>query len=84
MTDRWVNPPRKPKTENEFPYLAYPQNEIPPQNGVPYSHTTTFNRIKKQVGKKKISKKTKKERIADKSVSLAERLNDKLINRSVA
>ena len=73
--DKWLNPPpRKPKTESEFPYLAYSQSEFPPQDAVTYIPPTSFNTIKKQVRKKKVSSKSKKERIADKSVSLAERV----------
>jgi hypothetical protein len=45
--------------------------EFPPQDAVPH---TPFSTIKKQVKKKNPTKKPKKERIADKSVSLAERL----------
>ena len=45
-----------------------------PQNATTYIHPTSFGTIKNQVGKKKVSRKSKKERIADKSVSLAERL----------
>ena len=62
--NKWVNPPPKMKTEDEFP----------PQNGTTYIPPTSFDTIKKQVGKKKLSRKTKKERIANNSVSLAERL----------
>ena len=73
--DKWLNPPRrKQKTESEFPYLAYSQSEFPPQDAVTYIPPTSFNTIKKQVGKKKPSKKSKKERISAKSISLAERL----------
>lgn len=49
-------------------------NEFPPQDAVTYTQANNFSKIKKQLGKKKVSKKNKKERIADKSVSLAERL----------
>ena len=64
MTNRWVNPPsRKPKKTEE--------NEFPPQDATTY---TPFSTIKKQVRKKKVSKKSKKERISDKSVSLAKRV----------
>ena len=59
MTNRWVNP--EPRMTTEFP----------PQDAVPH---TPFSTIKKQVKKKNPTKKPKKERIADKSVSLAERL----------
>ena len=72
--NNWLKPPKKQSTESEFPYLAYPQNDFPPQDSVTYIPPTSFNTIKKQVGKKKVSKKSKRERIADKSVSLAERV----------
>ena len=62
--NKWVNPEPRMKTENEFP----------PENAVPYIPPTPFSTIKKQVKKKNPTKKPKKERIADKSVSLAERL----------
>ena len=76
MTNKWVNPPKKQKTESEFPYLAYPQNEFPPQDAVTYVPPPSFSTIKKQVRKKRVSRKSKKERIADKFVSLAERLGN--------
>jgi hypothetical protein len=50
------------------------EDEFPPQDGTTYIPRTSFDTIKSQVGKKKVSQKPKKERIADKSVSLAERL----------
>ena len=50
------------------------EDEFPPQDGTTYIPRTSFDTIKKQVGKKKVSQKSKRERIADKSVSLAERL----------
>ena len=62
--NKWVNPPQRQKTENEFP----------PQDAVTYTYANSFDTIRKQVKKKKPSKKSKKERIADNSVSLAERL----------
>jgi len=62
--NKWVNPSRKPKTENEFSS----------QDAITYSPSIPFSAIKKQVGKKKVSGKSKKQRIADKSISLAERL----------
>ena len=62
------------KLESEFPQSVSPTNEFPPKDAVTYTQANTFNTMKKQIGKKKISKKSKKERIADKSVSLAERL----------
>ena len=57
--NRWVNPPSGMKTE------------FPPQDAVSY---TPFSTIKKQVKKKKLTKMSKRERIADKSISLAERV----------
>ena len=62
--NKWVNPSKRQKTEDEFPS----------QDATTYIHPTSFDTIKNQVRKKKVSKKPKKERIADKSVSLAERL----------
>ena len=62
--NKWVNPPPRMKTEDEFP----------PQDGTTYIPPTSFDTIKKQVRKKKVSKKSKRERIADKSISLSERV----------
>ena len=63
--NKWVNPPsRKSKTGDEFP----------PQDASTYTSATSFDTIKKQLRKKRVSRKSKKVRIADKSVSLAERL----------
>ena len=39
-----------------------------------YTSATSFDTIKNQVRKKNVSRKSKKERIADKSVSLADKL----------
>ena len=64
MTNRWVNPPSRMKTEDEFQS----------QDAVLYIPPTSFDTIKKQVRKKKVSRKSKEQRIADKSVSLSERL----------
>ena len=50
------------------------ENEFPPEDAVPYTPASSFDTIKKQVRKKKVSRKSKEQRIADKSVSLAERL----------
>jgi hypothetical protein len=66
MSNRWVNPQRKQKTEDEFPS----------RDSVTYVPPTTFDTIKKQVRKKKVSRKSKRERIADKSISLAERVGN--------
>ena len=62
--NKWVNPSKRQKTEDEFPS----------QNSVTYIPTISFDTIKKQVRKKKVSRESLKERIAEKSVSLAERL----------
>ena len=64
--NRWVNPPPRMKTEDEFPS----------QDAMTYIPPTSFNTIKKQVRKKKVSRQSKKERISAKSVSLAERLGN--------
>ena len=64
--NRWVSPPPRSKSDEE--------NEFPPQDVTTYIPPISFDTIKKQVKKKKPTKKSKKERIADKSVSLAERL----------
>ena len=64
--NKWVNPPSRMKTEDEFP----------PQDSVTYIPPTSFDTIKKQVGKKKVSRKSKEQRIAEKSVSLSERLGN--------
>ena len=50
------------------------EDEFPPQDGTTYIPPTSFDTIKKQVKKKKTTKKSPKDRIADKSILLAERL----------
>ena len=62
--NKWVNPPSRMKTENEFPS----------QDSVTYIPPTSFDTIKKQVGKKMVSRKSKKERIANKIVLLADKV----------
>ena len=62
--NKWVNPSSRMKTENEFPPLDS-TNCIP---------APSFDIIKKQVRKKKLFEKSKEQRIADKSISLAERV----------
>ena len=74
--NRWVNPPPRLKTEDEFIQTDVPQGESPPQDTPTYTYANTFNTMKRQVRKRKVSRKSKKERIADKSVSLAERLGN--------
>jgi hypothetical protein len=62
--NKWVSPLQREKTENEFSS----------QDSVTYIPPTSFSTIKKQVRKKKVSQKSKEQRIADKSISLAERV----------
>ena len=62
--NKWVHPPSRIRPEDEFPS----------QDSVTHIPPSSFDTIKKQVRKKKVSRKSLKERIADKSVSLAERL----------
>jgi len=62
--NKWINP---------VPRIR-PGDEFPSQDSVTHIPPSSFDTIKKQVRKKKVSRKSKKERIADKSVSLAERL----------
>ena len=64
--NHWINPPPRSKSDEE--------NEFPQQDATTYIPPISFDTIKKQVKKKKPTKKSKKERIADKSISLAERL----------
>ena len=58
--NRWIHPPQR-ETVNE----VMTKSLINP---------ISFSAMKKQVRKKKVSNKSKKERIADKSALLAERL----------
>ena len=62
--NKWLHPSKRQKTEDESA----------PQDASTHTSATSFDTIKNQVRKKKVSRKSKKERIADKSVSLAERL----------
>ena len=66
MSNRWVHPPSRMKTEDEFPS----------QDAVTYIPLISFKTIKNQVRKKKVSGKSKGERITDKSISLAERVGN--------
>lgn len=61
----WPSPTPNIKTENEFP----------PQLAVSGNSTVSWNTIKIQVDMKTLTRKSKKERILDKTVSFAERLN---------
>ena len=67
---KWVYPTEN-QTENEF------QNS----DEIPYGtspNATSFAVMKKQVRKKGVSKKSKRERITAKSVSLSERLGNRV------
>jgi len=69
-TDRWTTA-QGLKLENEFPDA----NAVPYGNQVdPDTKKPSVLTIMKQVKKKRVSKKSLKDRVADKSVSLAERL----------
>ena len=67
---KWVYPTTI-QTENEF----YTSDEIPFGTS---PNVTSFATIKKQVRKRGVSKKSKKERITAKSVSLSERLGNRV------
>ena len=64
--NRWVSPEPRMRTENEFS----------PENAVPYTPASSFDTIRKQVKKKKPTRKSKRDRVSAKSVSLAERLGN--------
>ena len=70
---KWVYPTTV-QTEDEF----HTSDEIPYGVNPPTPDATSFATIKKQVRKKGVSKKSKKERITAKSVSLSERLREKV------
>jgi hypothetical protein len=69
-SDRWITLPEL-RSESEFP-----DPDMAPDQS--HSHASVsnlrFSTITKQVRKKKLSKKSTKERIADKSIGLAERV----------
>ena len=62
--NKWLHPSKRRKTEDESA----------PQEPVTYIPSTSFDTIKSQVRKKMVSRKPKKERIADKIVSLADKV----------
>ena len=70
---RWVRLPEL-RSESEFPDV-----DVPPDQS--HSHASVsnvrFRTITKQVRKKEVSRKSKRERILDKSVLLADRLDRK-------
>ena len=72
-SNRWVTLPEL-RSESDFT-----DADVPPDQS--HSHASvsnlTFRTITKQVRKKKLSKKSTKERIVDKSVLLADRLDRK-------
>jgi hypothetical protein len=69
-TDRWTTA-QGLRLENEFPDA----NAVPYGKQVdPDTNKPSVSTITKQVKKKKVSKKSKKDRIAEKSVFLADRL----------
>ena len=67
-SNRWVNPPKEIKSENEFP----PQEPVTHVPLYPFGHYT------RQTGKKKPSKKLKKDRVSEKSLLLSDRLLNKI------
>ena len=69
---QWVYPTTI-QTEDEF----QTSDEIPYGMNPTTPDATSFSTIKKQVRKKGLSKKSKKERITAKSVSLSERLAER-------
>ena len=62
--NKWVNPSSRMKTEDE----------VRPQDGTNCISPPSFDIIKKQVGKKKVSKKPMKDRVANKIILLTNRL----------
>ena len=72
-SDRWITLPEL-RSESEFP-----DTDVAPDQPHSYASVSNlrFRTITKQVRKKKLSKKSTKERIADKSVLLADRLDRK-------
>ena len=72
-SDKWITLPEL-KSESDFP-----DADVPPDQS--HSHASvsnlSFSTVTGQIQKKKPSKKSAKERIADKSVLLADRLDRK-------
>jgi len=68
--NKWLNPSKRQKTEDESA----------PQVASTYTSATSFDTIKKQVGKKMVSRKSKKERIANKIVLLADKVRYQTYN----
>ena len=64
-----------------YPTTIQTEDEFHTSDEIPYGTTpnaTSFATIKKQVRKKDVSKKSKKDRITAKSVSLSERLGERV------
>ena len=67
-----------------YPTTTQTENEFPEPNAVPFGmnpstpNATSFSTITKQVNKKRVSKRSKRDRIAAKSVSLSERLGERV------
>ena len=70
---KWVYPTTI-QTEDEF----HTSDEIPYGVNPTTPDATSFSTIKKQLRKKGVSKKSKRERITAKSVSLSERLGERV------
>ena len=64
-----------------YPTTIQTEDEFHTSDEIPYGtspNATSFSTITKQVNKKRVSKKSKKERITAKSVSLSERLGNRV------
>ena len=67
-----------------YPTTTQTEDEFQNSDEIPYGVTpstpdaTSFSTITKQVNKKRVSKKSKRDRIAAKSVSLSERLGNRV------
>jgi hypothetical protein len=68
--NKWLHPSKRRKTEDESA----------PQDATTHTSATSFDTIKKQVGKKMVSRKSKKERIANKIVLLADKVRYQTYN----
>ena len=65
--NRWVSPPKRNQSEDEFP-AQEPVGHFPL---FPFGHYT------RQIGKKKPSKKSKQDRVSEKSLLLSARIKQK-------
>ena len=71
---KWLNP--TPKIKNEF--------EFENQDGFFKQPPATFSASLKQISKRKPSKKSKRDRVADKSILLSKRLGSRKKERGVS